>query len=399
MTVRLLLVALVFWIPAGSAQSMDPATRALIEKLQQRVDSLEKRLAELEQGHGPSATAAAAPATAAPATTVPAVAAAHDHDQAPVAGDLTHPEYPSLKIAGFGDIDFSSSNLHGASGGFGAQTLLQSHSGFNEGQFILHMSSSLSQRVEKRVSGELSFTARTDAGIGTPPAPGFNMEVERYIIRYDLNDYFKLSFGRYHTPINYWNTAFHHGQWLQTTISRPEMTQFGSSFLPVHFVGSLVEGQVPAGGLNLNYNVGVGNGRGQVISRPGDFGDVNNNRAGLVNSFIKPSGLYGLRVGGSVYRDELNPLTGPVAREWIQSAHIVWDRETPEFIAEFANVSHTPTAGGVQSNSQAFYAQTAYRLPWFQKALKPYYRFDYMHVPRSDGNFRGVVPVFHSSTR
>jgi len=38
------------------------------------------------------------------------------------------------------------------------------------------------------------------------------------LIRYDYNDFFKLSFGRYHTPINYWNTAFHHGLWLQTTI-------------------------------------------------------------------------------------------------------------------------------------------------------------------------------------
>ena len=48
-------------------------------------------------------------------------------------------------------------------------------------------------------------------------------------------------------------------------------------------------GRVPAGGLNLNYNVGLGNGRGQVISRRGDFGDVNNNRAWLVNAFIKPN--------------------------------------------------------------------------------------------------------------
>jgi hypothetical protein len=395
---RLMLVGLVLTAPCAMAQSMDPATRALIEKLQQRVDSLEKRLAELEQGHGPSAAAAPVAAPSAPASApAPTMAAAHDHDQAPAAaGELGHFESPTMKISGFGDMDFSASNLRGASGGFGAQTLLQAHTGFNEGQFVLHMSSALSQRVS--VFGELSFTARTDAGTGTPPVPGFNPEVERLIIRYDLNDYFKLSFGRYHTPINYWNTAFHHGQWLQTTISRPEMTQFGSSFLPVHFVGSLIEGAVPAGGLNLNYNVGVGNGRGQVISRPGDFGDVNNNRAWLVNAFLKPSGLYGLRVGGSVYRDELNPLTGPASREWIQSAHIVWDRETPEFIAEFANVSHTPVAGAVKSNSQAFYAQTAYRLPIMHKALKPYYRFDYMHVPRSDANFRGLVPVFHSST-
>ena len=88
-------------------------------------------------------------------------------------------------------------------------------------------------------------------------------EVERLVVRYDANDRFKVSFGRYHTPINYWNTAFHHGQWLQTTISRPEMTQFGGSFIPVHFIGTLVEGEVPAGGLNLNYNGGIGNGRGQ----------------------------------------------------------------------------------------------------------------------------------------
>jgi hypothetical protein len=387
---RLLAAGLILMVPGAGAQTMDPATRALIEKMQQRIDGLEKRLADLE-GHRVVAAVAPAPALA-PAPVAPA----HDHDQAPVPGDLTHPEYPNLKIAGFGDIDFAASNLHGASGGFGGQTLLQQHSGFDEGQFILHMSSSLSQKVS--VFGELSFTARTDAGVGTPPAPGFNMEVERFIVRYDLNDHFKLSFGRFHTPINYWNTAFHHGQWLQTTISRPEMTQFGSSFLPVHFVGSLVEGQTAAGGLNLNYNVGVGNGRGQILSRPGDFGDVNNNRAWLVNLFVKPSKFYGLRVGGSVYHDLLNPLTGPVAREWIQSAHIVWDHEQPEFIAEFANVTHNPVGGAVSSNSQAFYAQTAYRLPWFQKALKPYYRFDYMHVPRSDADFRSIVPVFHSST-
>ena len=39
---------------------------------------------------------------------------------------------------------------------------------------------------------------------------------------FDKSDRLKVSFGRYHTPINYWNTAFHHGQWLQTTISRPD---------------------------------------------------------------------------------------------------------------------------------------------------------------------------------
>jgi hypothetical protein len=396
-----LLLALAPWIRA-----QDAAQAELIQKLLTRIDSLEKRVEELEKEKSGAAVVAVAPVAPAPevAQTRPApapspVVAPHSHDTAPAPeippGD-TLPQYPSLKIAGFGDIDYSALNLHGPSGGFGAQTLLTPHSGFEEGQFVLHLSSALSSKVT--VFSEISLTARSDAGTGTPPAPGFNIELERLIIRYDLNDYFKLSFGRYHTPINYWNTAFHHGAWLQTTISRPEMIQFGGSFLPVHFVGALVEGSAPASGWNLNYNVGVGNGRGQVISRDGDFGDINNSRATLVNVFVKPDFLYGAQMGGSFYHDQLTPTTAPAAEEWIQSGHLVWAKETPEFIAEFANVTHKPNNGGVTSNSQAFYVQTAYRLPRSLKKFKPYYRFEYLRVPQSDAIFRNLVPSFSAST-
>ena len=385
-------------LPGMRAQTPDPATRQLIERLLTRIDGLEKRVAELEKAGATSQSVVSANPTP-PASPSPTEAMHLAHEQAPapiVQSEAAQPVYPSLKISGFADVSFSATNLHGPSGGFVASTLMGAHSGFQEGQFTLHLSSALSPKVT--VFGELTLTPRADAAIGTPPPPGFNPEVERIIVRYDLNDYFKLSFGRYHTPINYWNTAFHHGQWLQTSISRPEMTQFGGSFIPVHFVGTLVEGGAPAGGLNLNYNFGLGNGRGAVISRPGDFGDVNNNRAWLVNAFLKPDHFYGLQVGGSVYRDELNPLVAPAAREWIQSGHIVWQKETPEFIAEFANVTHKPILGGVTSNSQAFYAQTAYRLPFAKKLWKPYYRFEYIHVPKSDAIFRPVVPTFSGST-
>jgi hypothetical protein len=87
----------------------------------------------------------------------------------------------------------------------------------------------------------------------------------------------------------------------------------------------------------------------------------------------------------------------PVAREWIESAHVVWSKENPEVIAEFANVNHTPLFGGPASNSQAWYVQTAYRLPWFGRVFKPYYRLEQIHVPRSDVIFR-VVPTFTAST-
>ena len=382
-----LLLGLGSW---AQAQNMDPAVRELIQKMQARIDGLEKRVMELEREKAvPSPRAAAE-----------AVHAAHEQAAAQVAApEAAQPTYPSLKISGFGDFDFAASDLHAPAVGFGAQTLLQTHSGFQEGQFVLHLSSALSPKVS--VFGELSFTARADAGIsvaGSAAPPGFNPEVERVIVRYDLNDRFKVSFGRYHTPINYWNVAFHHGQWLQTTISRPEMTQFGGSYIPVHFVGSLVEGALPAGGLNLNYNLGVGNGRGAVLSRAGDFGDINNSRAWLVNAYVKPDHPYGLRLGGAIYRDHLNPVVGPVAREWIESANLVWEKETPELIAEFANMKNAPIFGGPVANSQAYYVQTAYRLPFAERAFKPYYRFEYIHVPRSDPVFSTIVPTFHAST-
>jgi hypothetical protein len=174
------------------------------------------------------------------------------------------------------------------------------------------------------------------------------------------------------------------------------MTQFGGSFIPVHFVGALAEGALPAGGLNLNYNLGVGNGRSTAINRSGDFGDINNNRAWLINLFVKPDQLYGLQAGGSIYRDKITAATGDV-REWIASGHLIYARDNLEFIGEVANVNHegvNPLAG--VANSVAYYAQTAYRLPWLERLWKPYYRFEYIHIPRSDTLFR-LVPSARTS--
>ena len=356
--------ALLFLSPLLSAQAADSVNQAeLIQQLLQRIDRLEKRVTELEGSR---------PEQPPPATTATAEPAAMGH----VHGTTMEPalSYPSLKLSGFGDLNYSASTQPGT------------HPSFNEGQFILHLTSALSSRVA--YFGELSLTARTDGGTGSPPATGFNAEVERSIIRYDQSDHFKVSFGRYHTPISYWNTEFHHGSWLQTTASRPEMIQFGGSFIPVHFVGALAEGSFSAGGLNLNYNAGLGNGRSSTLSRAGDWGDVNNNKAWLANVFIKPDHLYGLRLGASIYRDKIDVAGRPESREWIAAAHVVWAKEKPEFIAEFFNVNHRQILTGLVTNNQAWYAQVAYRLPW--EHWKPYYRYEYIHTPLADAVYRGL---------
>src|SRR6185437_4730215 len=100
----------------------------------------------------------------------------------------------------------------------------------------------------------------------------------------------------YHTPIGYWNTAFHHGAWLETSIDRPGSVKVGGTYTPIHFVGFLVEGNIPSGGAGLAYSVGVGNGRGDTISRPGDAGVTNNFRACVVTVFARAVTPYGLQI-------------------------------------------------------------------------------------------------------
>ena len=358
----------------GFAQS---ASQPDLTEVLKRLDAVERRVQELEQQNAalrsqlaatpaPTAAATHAPVEAPPAKPAE-MAGTHEHEAAPA--PESQETYPNLHFRGFADVDFSSTDIKGQP------------SGFNLGQFVLHVSSPLSKKVS--VFGELSFTARPNQ---------YNVEVERSIIRYDANDYFKLSFGKYHTPINYWNTAYHHGSWLQTTISRPEMIQFGGRFLPVHFVGLEAEGAIPSGALGLNYNFGVGNGRQTIslLGRDGDAGDVNGNRAVVAEIFARPAKLFGLQVGGSFYHDEITPDAGTPAvaagpyREWISSGHLAWTKEKPEFIAEFANVRQTSVLTGREWNSQGMYTQIAYRLPGEAHEWKPYYRFEYIHVPATN---------------
>jgi hypothetical protein len=372
------LAIIFFAISPAWAQSPPPPDQAeQIRVLLERVQQLEKRVAELETK--PTATLATVTAANVPAVAKPERSEApppgqgHQHEMAEpqAAKEQLEVHYPSLQIRGFGDVDFSATDQKGAT------------SGFNLGQLDLHLASALSRKVS--YFGEITFNAHpTD----------YTVEVERSIIRYDYNDFFKLSFGRYHTPIGYWNTAFHHGAWLQTTIARPDFVRFGGTFIPVHFLGLLAEGNIPSGGAGLSYDFGVGNGRDSTISRPGDAGDINNNRAWVANLYSRPARLYGLQMGVSVYRDKITLLTptpaGNEFREWISAAHIVWTKESPEFLAEFANVNHKSILTNAITNNQAYYVQIGYRLPWFEKTLKPYYRFEHTHTPLSEHVFANL---------
>ena len=366
--------------PAPDQGQSNPALLQRIQQLEKRLSEMEerqhkqdamiaavlnRRAAEFKMAEAsmPGDPLAAVPPPAPPASGSATQSAEHEHsamhDQAEVREATIH--YPALQIRGFGDVDFSATDQKGTT------------SGFDLGQFVLHFASPLSAKVS--YFGEVSFTAEPST---------YELSVERSIIRYDYNDFFKMSFGKYHTPIGYWNDTFHHGAWLQTTISRPEMVKFGGTFTPVHFVGILSEGSVPSGGLGLSYSAGIGNGRSSLLSKAGDSGDINDNRAWVVSLFARPSRFYGLQFGGTAYHDKLTPVPTRNFDEWISSAYLVWTKEKPEFLSEFSNVYHRDVQTLKSYNSQAFYVQLAYRLPWQENKWKPYYRFEYIHRPNAE---------------
>ena len=365
-----LLVLLVLSLPGDRvlAQCTSPSLeqQQTMQNLLDRIQQLEKRLGEVERfQRNESLTQVArsnpenaAESKALSASSGPAEMAQMEPKVRPEEVREAEVHYPSLQIRGFGDVDFSATDQKG------------SISGFNLGQFVLHFASPLSEKVS--YFAEVSLTAQPTA---------YEVNVERTIIRYDLNDFFKMSFGKYHTPISYWNTAFHHGAWLQTTITRPEMVKIGGTFIPIHFVGLQAEGNIPSGGLGLGYNLGLGNGRSSNFGKAGDSGDVNNNRAWLANVFARPSSLNGLQLGGSYYHDVLTPQPGVNFEEWISSANVVYTKEKPEILAEVANVQHRQLGTSRTFNTTAYYVQVAYRFPWNEYKWKPYYRFEYIHRP------------------
>jgi hypothetical protein len=278
------------------------------------------------------------------------------------AASLAAQQKRAVEVFGFADFNEFSTKRPGVA------------DGFRSGQLAGHVSAELTSR--------LSFFTEASASATTGP---FNLEIERAILRYDFGDFLKISAGRYHTPISYWNTAYHHGQWLQTTANRPEMIKFGGTFLPVHFVGLLAEGAIGSGGLGLRYDAGVGNGRGTNIARGGDAGDVNTNRAWTVGLTVRPAALRHLQVGGAAYVDRVWPAPpAPRVRERIFTGHLVWGSERPELIAEYANARHEPEGAGATAHSEAGYVQLAYRLPGTADAFKPYGRAERVVVGTAD---------------
>ncbi|MBV9075766.1 MAG: hypothetical protein JOZ10_19245 [Acidobacteria bacterium] len=367
---------LLLGISASSAQvaPQQPATsdsdKRTIEMLLERIEKLEARVAQLEHSSGQ------------PSPPHPGSAAAPEPASSPSAMETVMSERMDfsrtlLKIRGFGDINLRGSNQKGDT------------TSFNLGQLNLFVTSDVSDRF--KFLGEIVFEAGPDNiyGVTRPNNNFLGVDVERLLLQYSHNDYFNLALGRYHTAIGYYNTAYHHSTWFQTTEDRPLVFQFEDrgGILPIHNVGASASGRIPSGSLGLHYVAEIGNGResrAPIAEEPvQNTIDENNHKAFNFAFFSTPAAVPGLQAGFSVYHDRLTPANVTPVAETILAAHAVLIRPRFEWLNEALLVRHTEIANGALFQTPAFYSQVSHQFG----SYRPYFRYQYL-------NASGREPIF-----
>jgi hypothetical protein len=289
-----------------------------------------------------------------------------------------------LRIRGYGDV-----NLHGDN--YRPAGQLGDVTSFTLGQLNLFVTSDISDRF--RFLSEIVFEAGPDNiyGVTRGPENVFSVDVERYLLQYSYNDYFNLSAGRYHTAIGYYNTAYHHSTWLQTTTGRPQLFEFEDrgGILPIHNVGVEAYGLIPSGRLGLHYVAEIGNGRESRTPLQAEpvqnIVDDTNHKAVNFEIFARPTDIPGLQTGFSIYHDVLVPNGQPV-NENILAAHAIYTKTNFEWLNEALVIRHTPQGLGHDFQTPGFYSQISQRFGLF----RPYVRYDYINASPHEPIFPDV---------
>jgi hypothetical protein len=380
---------------AQSAETQN-VDKAALQALVDRVNQLEARVHQLESAHGAESVtcnATVAPAVASHAASDPlatrspvkpepprqAASEAPQSEPSPMAERMDTSK-TLLRIRGFGDVSFHGDTQHGDT------------TAFSLGQLDLFVTSDVSENF--RFLSEIVFEGIQDNIYGQTVGEEnhFNIDVERYLLQYSHNENLRFSVGRGHTAIGYYNNAYHHSTWMQTTVDRPFLFAFEDSggILPVHLVGASASGLVPSGALGLHYVAEIGNGRESqrpFVDEPVQNVTADqNHKAFNVALFARPESLSGFQTGVSVYRDQLAPQSGPKIGETIVAVHGVLIRPKFEFLTEGVLDRHAPMDSSHVFHTVGFYAQTSRQFGRY----RPYFRYEYLNAPTNEPVFPDI---------
>ncbi|HEX2780296.1 MAG TPA: hypothetical protein VHM30_12410 [Gemmatimonadaceae bacterium] len=264
------------------------------------------------------------------------------------------------QIRGFSDVTYRAGSRNTAPNDFGL------------GQFDLYITSKLANNFH--FLGESVFEYDE----------GFLVDVERVIITWSPDSRLNVGAGKHHTPIGYWNNAYHHGAVLQPTIERPLMFKFEDEggVLPIHTTGLLLSGN-DIGPAHLGYSFLVGNGIGSTPV-------ADNNPGKSVTAEIRSQLTSYLEVGVSGYDDLASRGTLNMAgdslpaamRQRMLGAHIALLGSHYEFISEYQRVlNHMEGDGTHGTNAMYVYAGRRFG------SFVPYLRYDRLDFAKVDPYF------------
>lgn len=360
-------LSLVAAFPALADSSEAARLKALEQKLNQSlavIEQLQKRITDLEQVKPAPAVAAVpvAPAPAAAPAAAPAEVAARIDSLEQAVSGLTSGASRSqadsgVPLHGFLDVGYARSS----------RTVADQYgrTGFRVGTFDLYLTPQLSDRVKAllEIAYEYDYT-------GT-----LGVDMERAQLGYTVNDNLTAWAGRFHTPYGYWNTAFHHGAQIQTSITRPRVIAFedGGGLLPAHTVGAWATGKVATGAGRLNYDFYAGNSqtlRSGVLDYNAVGKDTGGSNVGF-NVGLSPQAVPGLTLGlhglsEKVVSNGTNQagaaLNGQIGVRML-GGYGFYETDDWEVIGEYYRFSNKDLAGSAGTNSSwAGFVQAGYHL-------------------------------------
>lgn len=285
---------------------------------------------------------------------------------------------PRLQLRGFSDVRYGVKEIDSEAAGADSAS-----DAFVLGQLDLLLTSQLGDRLN--FLSEIVFAPKST---GQQAA-----NVERVIIKYEVGSSFNVQAGRFHTTLGYWNEAYHHGEWLQTTVGRPQIVAFGGDggILPIHLIGLALKSNQDLAGLNLDCSLEMGNGRGATRGSEQLVSDTTDPKAINLSFGLRPHALEGLRVGGGFYLDDIPPnasaTAGPLhgqIDETILNAFATYRTHSWEVLAELFDIQHDEA--GSDADSAGWYAQVGHRFSdW-----TPYVRIEAQEVDDASTYFENT---------
>ncbi len=235
------------------------------------------------------------------------------------------------------------------------------------------------------------------------------LDLERLTLGYTFSDALKLRVGRFHTPLGFWNTSYHHGVQLQPTIDRPHFLRFedDDGILPVHVIGAYISGRTSTAVGGIEYGVMLGNGPRITaaeeagdpnVLHPNNISDNNNSKAIAFNAAISPSAIEGLKIGLSGHIAEIESdatVTSGIVNDLDQTifgAALTYSIGNIHLASEYFSIQDTDNSGATDEDftSNAYYGLITYTL--LDKYV-PYLMYENISVKEDDPYFISLGTV------